>query len=94
MLMDRRGTMPESQVTDEQLTQLSHMLRPVIAKLLGEPVGDTMVKITCTPVEGEPAGTSRMSFQIQVRGEDLSPEREALVTRLLSAGSAEKILGV
>ncbi len=82
--------MAESPITEEQLAHLSHMLRPIIADFLKEPVGDTMVKITCTPVADDPKGASVMRFQIQIRGEDLSPEREAQVTKLLASGPEEK----
>ena len=69
-----------SQISTEQLQQLSSMLQPVIAKYLEEPVVDTTVSITCTPInEDDPDGASIMSFDVKVRGHGISPEQEEMI---------------
>lgn len=82
--------MSEAQVTREQLNELERNLRPVIAKLLGEPVSDTSVFITCTPVLDDPDGASVMRFEIRVRGQEISSEQEEKVSKLLRTPSTEE----
>ena len=64
------------------------MLRPTIAKLLNEPLGETAVKITRSPVVVGDVPMSRLSFNVQVRGANISPEQEELVAKYLSGGDS------
>jgi hypothetical protein len=74
-----------SQVSEEQLRELSMMLTPVIARYLGESATDTSVSISCTPINaGEPDGAAVMSFDVKVRGVAISTEQEEKVSQLLS----------
>ena len=78
-----------SRVSEEQLRTLSRMLQPVIARCLEEPVEDTTVEITCTPVDAEePDGASIMSFQVRVRGVDATLEQEERISQLLRTHAA------
>ena len=84
--------MSEPLVTRTQLDELEQSLRPLIAKVLGEPLPDTTVAITCTPVRDDPDGAAMMRFEVKVRGQDISPEQEEKVAKLLSRGTDEKIV--
>ena len=84
--------MSEDPVTRAQLDELERALRPVIAKFLEEPVDDTTVAITCTPVRDDPDGASVMRFEVQVRGESITPEQEERVSRLLRSSGDPNIV--
>ncbi len=84
--------MSEAPVTRAQLDELERNLRPVIAKVLEEPVNDTTVAITCTPVRDDPDGASVMRFEVKVRGQSITAEQEEKVAKLLSTPTDEKIV--
>jgi hypothetical protein len=75
--------MPNDLPTTAQLNKLSDLLRGPVAKTLGEPVNDVTLHITCIPVPEDPNGASKLRFEILVRGEPLSTEREERVVQIL-----------
>jgi hypothetical protein len=84
--------MPEAHITKEQLAELAQSLRPVIAQGLEESVADTTVAITCTPVVGDPDGAAVLSFEVRVRGQNISPEQEEDVAKLLRTSGVGQIV--
>ncbi len=95
MTMDRRGTKPPHEcdpMTRAQLDELERRLTPVIARFLEEPVDDTTVAIMCTPVHDDPDGASIMRFEVKVRGEPISEEREQKLAKLLCSESEPNIV--
>lgn len=69
-------------MTQEQCDELAALMRPGIAKLIEESIEDTTISITCSSMpEADPNGPSVMRFEIRVRGEVLSSEREHRVAK-------------
>jgi hypothetical protein len=71
-------------LTADELEKLSEMLRPGIARLLGEQLDATVIRVSTEPLQpGDPSGAERMRISVQVRGQPISAEQERDVLEFL-----------
>lgn len=71
-------------LTEDQLHALAAMLRPTIAKILGEAVHDIAVTIVLAgAASDQPVEGVRLRFTVLVRGQAISPDAEDRLSQFL-----------